>query len=118
MVLGGIGFLAPHEAFPRAKAQFTPSPWPSWSATIDLAMASSILQFRNPGVFQIIDQHAYRAVNDRDYPLYSSTPTNRKMAVYFDYLDKLIELCSIRGLEFRTIDRLLYIFDKEINGRL
>lgn len=85
---------------------------------VDLAMASAILRFRNPRVFQVIDQHAYRAIYGRGYPLYASTPASRKIAVYFDYLDKLIELCSTRGLEFRTVDRLLYVFDKEINGQL
>jgi len=85
---------------------------------VDLAIASTILRFRNPRVFQIIDQHAYRAIYGRDYPLYTSTPAGRKIAVYFDYLDKMIELCSARGLEFLTVDRLLYIFDKEINGKL
>ncbi len=85
---------------------------------VDLAMASSLLRFRNPTVFQIIDQHAYRAIFGRDYPLHTSTPTSRKIAVYFDYLDKLIELCQAKELEFPKIDRLLYIFDKEINGKL
>jgi hypothetical protein len=29
---------------------------------VDLPMASTLLRFRNPAVFQIIDRHAYRAV--------------------------------------------------------
>ncbi len=85
---------------------------------IDLPLASTVLRFRNPKVFQIIDRHAYRAVYGRKYPFYPSSPTNRKISVYFNYLDKLIELCTKRNLEFRTIDRLLYIFDKKINGKL
>ena len=44
--------------------------------------------------FQIIDRHAYRAVYGNDYSLYPSTPINRKIAVYFDYLDELIKLCN------------------------
>src|SRR5438552_3897888 len=32
---------------------------------VDLAMASTILRFRNPSVFQIIDRHAYRALYGR-----------------------------------------------------
>ncbi|MCK4904919.1 hypothetical protein KAS42_01560 [bacterium] len=85
---------------------------------IDLAMASTILRFRNPRAFQIIDKHAYRAIYDKSYPLHSTTPVNRKIDVYFDYLDKLIELCKTRGLEFQTVDRLLYVFDKEVNRKL
>jgi thermostable 8-oxoguanine DNA glycosylase len=85
---------------------------------IDLPMASTFLRFRNPDVFQIIDRHAYRAIFDRDYPLHSASPTNLKVNTYFEYLDKLIELCRKKNLEFQTIDRLLYVFDKRINGKL
>ena len=85
---------------------------------VDLPMASTLLRFRNPGVFQIIDRHAYRAVFGEDYPLHASTPDSRKITVYFGYLEKLIDLCRAKGLEFRTIDRLLYVFDKEVNGKL
>lgn len=85
---------------------------------IDLAMASTILRFRNPHTFQIIDRHAYRAVYGKKFPLYAASHDSRKVAVYFDYLDELLRLCAQRDLEFRTIDRLLYIFDKGNNGKL
>ena len=85
---------------------------------VDLPMASTILRFRNPNVFQIIDQHAYRAVYDQKYRLYSASPTHKKVSVYFDYLDKLGELCEERGLCFKTVDRLLYEFDRQRNGKL
>ena len=35
---------------------------------VDLPMASTILRFRNPAVFQIIDRHAYRAVYGKVFP--------------------------------------------------
>jgi len=85
---------------------------------VDLPMASTFLRFRNPRVFQIIDQHAYRAVYDKKYPLYASSSISRKVSTYFDYLDKLIELCREKNLEFQSIDRLLYVFDKQTNGEL
>lgn len=85
---------------------------------VDLPMASTILRFRNPEVFQIIDRHAYRAVYGEKYPLYTNTQVKRKFLVYFDYLDRLNELCKLKNLEFKTIDRLLYIFDKSVNGKL
>ena len=85
---------------------------------VDLPMASTILRFINPEVFQIIDRHAYRAVYEKKYPLYTSTPTERKLSVYFDYIDELIKLCALKALAFATIDRLLYIFDKKNNGKL
>lgn len=85
---------------------------------VDLPMASTILRFINPEVFQIIDRHAYRAIYENKYPLYTSTPTDRKLSVYFDYIDELIKLCKLKALSFTTIDRLLYIFDKKNNGKL
>jgi thermostable 8-oxoguanine DNA glycosylase len=85
---------------------------------VDLPMASTILRFRNPAVFQIIDRHAYRALYGRKYPLYASTPSKRKIEEYFRYLDSLRSLCDERGLKFETVDRVLYVFDKETNGAL
>ncbi|GLI37291.1 hypothetical protein KI811_18345 [Geobacter hydrogenophilus] len=85
---------------------------------VDLPMASTILRFINPQVFQIIDRHAYRAIYETKYPLYPTTSSERKITVYFDYIDELIKLCELKGLSFPTIDRLLYIFDKNKNGQL
>jgi len=85
---------------------------------VDLPMASTLLRFRNPRTFQIIDRHAYRAVSGDDYPLYSGSKDEAKIELYFRYLDDLIELASTKNLEFRTLDRLLYVFDKQTNGKL
>ena len=85
---------------------------------VDIAMASTLLRFRNPSVFQIIDRHAYRAVYGSRLPLISSRSRKRKIDVYFDYLDALIELCGQKKVRFETIDRVLYQFDKDINGKL
>jgi len=85
---------------------------------VDLPMASTFMRFRNPCVFQIIDRHAYRAIFDKKYPLHQSSSTDQKVSVYFDYLDELIALCKRKTLQFETVDRLLYIFDKRKNGKL
>jgi thermostable 8-oxoguanine DNA glycosylase len=85
---------------------------------IDLPMASTLLRFRNPKVFQIIDRHAYRAVYGEDYPLYGQSPTARKLELYFAYLDQLRSLCERTGLRFEVADRALYVFDKKKNGAL
>ena len=85
---------------------------------VDLPMASTFLRFRNPAVFQIIDRHAYRALYGRDYKLYTQTSVMRKIEVYFAYLADLRRLCDTKGLGFRTVDRVLYVFDKETNGSL
>ena len=85
---------------------------------VDLAMASTILRFRNPAVFQIIDRHAYRAVYGQKYPLSPKCTTERKLALYFDYIDALVDLCTAKGLAFVTIDRVLYKYDQAENGKL
>jgi thermostable 8-oxoguanine DNA glycosylase len=85
---------------------------------VDLPMASTILRFRNPAVFQIIDRHAYRALYGMDYPLHTQSSVKRKIEVYFAYLDDLRLLCKIKGLKFESVDRVLYVFDKETNGGL
>jgi len=85
---------------------------------VDIAMASTILRFRNPDVYQIIDRHAYRAVYGAKYPLYPASPVTKKLELYFKYLDKLVNISKIKGIEYRTLDRLLYEFDKQLNGKL
>ena len=69
---------------------------------VDVAMASTILRFRNPAVFQIIDRHAYRAVYGSDFRLNTKSSTERKVCVYFQYLDDLVSLCAARGLAFEN----------------
>ena len=85
---------------------------------VDLPMASTILRFRNPQVFQVIDRHAYRAVYGSPYRIYHGTPVETKVARHFDYLDQVIQLCKVRSLDFESIDRVLYEFDKKKNGPL
>jgi hypothetical protein len=85
---------------------------------VDLRMASTLLRFRNPKTFQIIDQRAYRAIYGENYRLYSTSAINKKIETYFEYLDNLIQLCKEENLNFRKIDRLLYQFDKEKNLKL
>lgn len=85
---------------------------------VDLPMASTLLRFRNPAAFQIIDVRAYRAVTGDDYPLYSTSGVNRKVSVYFTYLDDLVALSQEKGIVFKDLDRILYVFDKQKNGTL
>ena len=85
---------------------------------VDLPMASTFLRFRNPRVFQIIDRHAYRAISGNDYPLYPGSKDEEKIELYLRYLDDLVDLARSKNLEFRTLDHLLYMFDKKTNGKL
>lgn len=85
---------------------------------VDLPMASTLLRFKNPHVFQIIDRHAYRALYGKKYPIYSTTSLDKKVEIYFKYLDDLIVLSRDKALNFRILDRVLYVFDKKYNGKL
>lgn len=85
---------------------------------VDLPMASTLLRFKNPQVFQIIDRHAYRALYGEDYPLYSASGLDKKVEVYFNYLDELVALSKSKNVDFKILDRVLYVFDKQHNGKL
>lgn len=85
---------------------------------VDLAMASTFLRFRNRQAFQIIDRHAYRAVYGEDYPLYSSSSDDAKIDLYFRYLDGLFAFADSKKVDFTILDRVLYVFDKQVNGKL
>ena len=85
---------------------------------VDLPIASTLLRFRNPLAFQIIDRRAYRAVTGDDYPLYSTSGAKRKIDLYFTYLDDLVTLARKKKVTFKDLDRILYVFDKQKNGTL
>jgi hypothetical protein len=85
---------------------------------VDLPMASTILRFKNPNAFQIIDRHAYRALYGSDYPFSAATSIKKKINGYFNYLDDLHKLSKNKNIRFRDLDRILYIFDKNVNGKL
>lgn len=70
---------------------------------VDLPIASTILRFQNPAVFQIIDRHAYRALYGRVFPLHTQTVL-KKIEVYCVYLDDLHSLCDEKGMKFETVD--------------
>lgn len=85
---------------------------------VDLPMASTLMRFRNPIAFQIIDRHSYRAVVGAKYPLRPGSKTGKKVSLYFDYLDQLIVISQDKNVNFRELDRILYVFDKQLNGKL
>jgi hypothetical protein len=84
---------------------------------VDLPMASTFLRYRNPKAFQIIDRHAYRALSGQKYPLYFSSAAV-KIDLYFKYLDDLFALAGSKRVAFELLDRMLYVFDKQVNGKL
>lgn len=93
---------------------------------VDLPMASTILRFRNPRMFQIIDRRSYRVLTGKGLRLYSMAsrqkdPNKRerqiekRVKLYCKYLAELRQLASTRGLDFKNIDRVLYQFDVQTN---
>ncbi|MCS3801454.1 hypothetical protein [Niastella sp. OAS944] len=85
---------------------------------IRLPMASTILRFRNPNVYQIIDQRAYRLLFGKE--LRVTDPRNDKVIdqqiiLYLDYLEKLRATAYEYSWQFSEMDRILYILDLKYN---
>lgn len=81
---------------------------------IRLAMASTILRFKNPTIYQIIDQRVYRFIYGVELK-YSETDLNQQITIYFDYLDKLRTICDEHKVGFEMADRIFYSMDKNYN---
>jgi hypothetical protein len=95
------------------------------SPGIRLPMASTILRFLNPEVFQIIDDRAYRVLRPGE-PSYPSKPANganldrylaNSVDIYFKYLDVMHEIVSER-LPFNLADRVLYQLDIALGNKI
>jgi len=80
-------------------------------------MASTILRFRNPKVYQIIDQRVYRFIYGKELK-YSESNINLQINIYLDYLNKLKEVCAKYSIKFEEADRILYKMDKLYNSNL
>jgi hypothetical protein len=86
---------------------------------IRLAMASTFLRFRNPLVYQIIDERMYRVImrpKARHSKLGGFTRIPDQIDLYIDYLKQLRNVCDKYKIEFRDSDRILYQFDIIKNG--
>jgi len=81
---------------------------------VKLAMASTILRFKNPQIYQIIDQRVYRVIYWEDMP--RVIKIEEAIEFYLGYLTKLKKVCSIYKIDFYESDRVLYALDKEINS--
>ena len=81
---------------------------------IQLPMASTILRFKNPSIYQIIDQRVYRFITGENLPAYFSN-CEKQVNLYLDYLDRLKEVCQIKKINFELSDRIIYELDKKHN---
>jgi len=82
---------------------------------IRLPMASSILRFKNPTIYQIIDQRVYRFLYGVELK-YSLNDINSQIVLYLDYLKKLRYYCDIYKVDFKQADRIFYAMDKHFNS--
>jgi hypothetical protein len=86
---------------------------------VRLAMASTFLRFRNPNVYQIIDERMFRVVmrNRKGKKNLTDVRTIQdQINLYITYLDTLREVCNSKKIVFRHSDRILYQFDILKNG--
>lgn len=86
---------------------------------VQLAMASTIVRYRNPNIYQIIDQRVYRVIYENqilDLNTYSSEKNlNFQIELYIKYLIDLKRICSDLKIPFEKSDRILFMADKRIN---
>ncbi len=81
---------------------------------IDIPMMSTILRFRNPERYQIIDQRAYRVLYGEEY--HKPTAIDKKIELYCAYLKELRAFCKRNKIPFSKADRIMYEFDKKENA--
>lgn len=84
---------------------------------VRLPMASTILRFANPDVFQIYDRHICRAMNGVFEPLSPKKP-EEAVEKYWRFLSHLEVLCTELKIPFKDADRILFCFDKSENPPL
>jgi len=84
----------------------------------NLPMASSVLRFIRPDQFQIIDQRVYRFITPEVDEMKIPYSIEKKVEFYFDYLDRLKEICHSNGVQFTTSDRVFYQLDKDYNSSI
>lgn len=81
---------------------------------IRLPMASTILRFKNPCLYQIIDQRAYRILTGKNLKTYFSS-VEIQIKYYLDYLADLRVQCDAKNIKFELADQILYQLDKKEN---
>lgn len=86
---------------------------------VQLAMASTFLRYRNPKIYQIIDQRVYRIIHKGKIlksTYYTSTSNIKKQVkLYLQYLSDLRERCERLEIPFELADRILFEADRRVN---
>ena len=84
---------------------------------IGIAMASTILRFRNPTIYQIIDQRVYRFTHPEGEELKETKDNERTIIMYLEYLERLRAVCLKHEIPFEESDRTLYLMDIKYNKK-
>jgi hypothetical protein len=80
-------------------------------------MASTMLRFRNPAVFQIIDIRTFRMIfGDSEESKIDKNELDKNnggtsIDIYFKYLKTLHLMCKEKRFDFSKSDRFLYQYD-------
>ncbi|QXP62346.1 hypothetical protein [Polaribacter sp. HaHaR_3_91] len=86
---------------------------------VQLAMASTILRYRNPSIYQIIDQRVYRIIYENQElklnTYLSEKNLNYQIDLYLKYLTELRKVCSDLDIPFDKSDRILFMADRRVN---
>tara|TARA_B100001142_G_C14253743_1_gene624263 strand:+ start:391 stop:954 length:564 start_codon:yes stop_codon:yes gene_type:complete len=88
---------------------------------IGLPMASTILRFKNPNIYQIIDQRVYRIMYGHTFASNASKTEKKieeKIKIYIKYLIDLKNECKKYKINFFHSDRILYDLDKVHNKNI
>lgn len=82
---------------------------------VKLPMASTILRFRNPRIFQIIDQRVYRIIYDEKLKLPYNRHLPEQIDLYLKYLTDLRIVADKLKIPFELSDRILFMADRRLN---
>ncbi len=86
---------------------------------VRLPLASTVMRFRNPQIYQILDQRVYRILYGKELRL--KNPKTKcylesSVKMYLEYLFQLREVCSRLEIPFNNADRILYLADQDVNS--
>ncbi len=88
---------------------------------VKLPMASTILRFRNPSLFQIIDQRVFRIIYPKETLKLSTYNSDKNIKfqadLYIKYLEDLRNICNKMEIPFEKSDRILFMADRRINKK-
>jgi len=81
-----------------------------------LPMASTVLRFKNPNIYQIIDQRVFRIVTGKELRMNKQSQKSELLVgKYIEYLAELRKACQRIDIDFKESDRILFNVDRRIN---